>query len=196
MPIVEIELPIKGDLDKINKQLLEQGFEVFYKVLTISDYYLPINDNDMEHSTLKERCKRIRYIEPVEKFYTPQHVYKKFIKNYEINECKKEEQKLIDSGYKKIYTDEKLDFVYKYKNEDKMYFQIQDIKDNCLIIAYDNEKYYNYPPKEQKDLLIKDVLRFGIELLNTDNIDRFKGVGNILTIEEIINKMNKVLENL
>ena len=31
-----------------------------------------------------------------------------------------------------------------------MYFQIQDIKGDCLIIAYDNEKYYNFTRDEQR----------------------------------------------
>ena len=44
----------------IEKMLLENKFEIFYKVLTISDYYLPINEDDSNHKTLKEKCKRIR----------------------------------------------------------------------------------------------------------------------------------------
>ena len=38
MIIEEIELPIKGTLEEIDSQLLSNGFEVFYKVLTITSY--------------------------------------------------------------------------------------------------------------------------------------------------------------
>ena len=61
----------------------------------------------------------------------------------------------MNQGYKKIYTDEKTDWVYKKIDEEKMYFQIQDIKDDCLMIAYDNEKYYELDRIEQrKNLLV------------------------------------------
>lgn len=65
-----------------------------------------------------------------------------------------EEEKLLNSGYEKIYTDEKTDYVYRNVNEEKMYFQIQDINDDCLIIAYDNKKYYNLPEEIQRKKLI------------------------------------------
>lgn len=196
MEIAEIQVEIKGNKEEIEKLLLKQNFEIFYKVLTITDYFLPINDNNLEHSTLKERCRRLRYIEPVEKFYNEQHNYKRFIKKYDITECRNKEQELIENGYRKIYTDEKTDFVYKCNNEEEMYFQIQDIKDNALIIAYDNKKYYHLPESEQRKLLINDILKYGIEIIDTKDVDRFKRVGNILTIEEIISKMNEVINSL
>lgn len=59
MIIEEIELPIKGTLEEIDNRLLSNGFEVFYKVLTITSYYLPENETTENHSTLKERCKKI-----------------------------------------------------------------------------------------------------------------------------------------
>lgn len=45
-----------------------------------------------------------------------------------------------------------------------MYFQIQDIKDDCLMIAYDNEKYYDLDNIEQRKRLINDVEEYGIEV--------------------------------
>ena len=86
---------------------------------------------------------------------------------------------------------EEIELPIKGKKEDieKMYFQIQDIKDDCLIIAYDNEKYYNLERKEQRSNLINDVKMFGIEILDNENIDRFKLIGKTYTVEEIIKKM-------
>ena len=193
MIIEEIELPIKGSKEEIEKKLLENGFMVFYKVLTITSYYLPANESTEIHDTLKERCKRIRYVEPMEKFKNEWQDYEKWIKRYSLMDCKKEEDDILKKGYRKIYTDEKIDWVYKKTDEDKMFFQIQDIKDDCLIIAYDNEKYYNLDRIEQRQKLIKDVEKYGIEILDTANIDRFKLIGKTYTIEEIVNKMESVL---
>ena len=196
MIIEEIELPIKGNKVDIDKKLLANGFQVFYKVFTITNYYLPINESLENHSTLKERCKRIRYTEPMTKFKNEWQDYKQWIKEYNIQECKKKEDEILKQGYKKIYTDEKTDWVYKKFDEEKMYFQIQDIQDNCLIIAYDNENYYNLDRKEQRKKLISDVEKYGIEIMDTANVDRFKLVGKTLTIEEIIKKMEETLKKM
>lgn len=196
MIIEEIELPISGNKDDIEKMLLDNKFEIFYKVLTISDYYLPINEDDSNHKTLKEKCKRIRYVEPVYKFKNKWQDYKEWIKHYDIDKCIKEEKSIIDEGYKKIYTDIKTDYVYKNAKEDDMYFQIQDIKNDCLMIAYDNKKYYNIESKEQRKILIQDVIKYGIKILSEDNIDRFKLIGQTLSIKEIIDIMENEIEKI
>ena len=196
MIIEEIELPIEGKKEDIDKMLLENGFEEFFKVLTITSYYLPMNESLENHYTLKERCKRIRYVEPMTKFKNQWQDYEKWIKNYDIEECKKEEDELIKNGFKKIYTDEKTDWVYKKKDEEKMYFQIQDIKDDCLMLAYDNEKYYDLERIKQREMLINDAQKYGIEILDTVNIDRFKLIGKVLTIEEIVEKMEVTINEL
>ena len=196
MIIEEIELPIKGNKEDIEKMLLAKGFEIFYKILTITNYYLPINESMENHRTLKERCKRLRYVEPMTKFKNEWQDYEQWIKKYSIQECKKEENEILKQGYKKIYTDEKTDWVYKKTDEEKMYFQIQDIKADCLMIAYDNENYYELDRKEQRKKLIKDVEKYGIEIIDIDNIDRFKLIGKVLTIEEIIKKMEEILNSL
>ena len=196
MIIEEIELPIEGKKEDIDKMLLENGFEEFFKVLTITSYYLPMNESLENYYTLKERCKRIRYVEPMTKFKNQWQDYEKWIKNYDIEECKKEEDELIKNGFKKIYTDEKTDWVYKKIDEEKMYFQIQDIKDDCLMIAYDNEKYYDLEKIKQREMLIEDIQKYGIKILDTVNIDRFKLVGKVLTIEEIVKKMEETVNKL
>ncbi len=196
MAVVEIELPIKGNKEDIDKLLLNSGFEEFHKVITITSYYKLKNDNDMNHNTLKSRCKRLRYVEPLSKFKNKNQSYKQCITKYNVKKCKKDEEKLLNDGYEKIYTDEKIDYVYKNKNDDEMYFQIQDIKDDCLIIAYDNKKYYDLPEDEQKKKLINDVRKYGIEIIEDNNIDRFKLIGKTLTIEEIVDKMNYYMKKL
>lgn len=45
-------------------------------------------------------------------------------------------------------------------------------------------------------MLIEDVKKYGIEILDDKNIDRFKMVGKTLSIEEIINKMNEQIQLL
>ena len=196
MNIEEIEIPIKGGKEDIEKILLKNGFEIFYKVLTITSYYVLKNESIHNHKILKEKCKRLRYVEPLFKFENAWQNYKDWITKYNKRNCIKEENKLLSQGYVKIYTDEKTDFVYKKINEERMYFQIQDIKDDCLIIAYDNEKYYNFTRDEQRKKLIADVKKYGIEIIDDNNVDRFKLIGKILSINEIIEKMNEALMNL
>lgn len=196
MPIVEIELPIKGDKEEIDKMLLNKGFEEFYKVLTITSYYKLKEDNDLTHATLKSRCKRLRYVEPLVKFKNNYQDYKEWIKNYRLEECVKEENDLLNNGYEKIYTDEKTDYVYKNVTEKEMFFQIQDIKNDCLIIAYDNKNYYELDEIAQREKLISDVIKYGIEILDDKNIDRFNLIGKTLTINEIIEKMNNAILKL
>ena len=196
MPIVEIELPIKGKKEDIDKLLLSNGFEEFHKVITITSYYKLKNDDDMNHDTLKSRCKRLRYVEPLSKFKNENQNYKQCITKYNLNECKKEEEELLNNGYEKIYTDEKFDYVYKNKVEEEMYFQIQEIKDDCLMIAYDNKKYYSLPEDVQREKLINDVCKYGIEIIDEKNVDRFKLIGKTLTVEEIVDKTNYYIEKL
>ena len=196
MNIDELEIPIKGSKEDIERTLLKNGFEIFYKVLTITSYYVLKNESIHNHKILKEKCKRLRYVEPLSKFENAWQNYKDWITKYNKRNCIKEENKLLSQGYVKIYTDEKIDFVYKKINEEKMYFQIQDIKDDCLIIAYDNEKYYNFTRDEQRKMLIADVKKYGIEIIDDNDVDRFKLIGKILSINEIIEKMNEALMNL
>lgn len=196
MAIVEIELPIKGNKEDVEKLLLNNGFEEFHKVITITSYYKLKNDNDMNHDTLKSRCKRLRYVEPLSKFKNKNQDYKQCITKYNVKKCKREEEKLLNNGYEKIYTDEKTDYVYKNKIEEEMYFQIQDIKGDCLMIAYDNKKYYDLPEDVQRKKLINDVCKYGIEIIDEKNVDRFKLIGKTLTIEEIVDKMNYYIKNL
>ena len=196
MSIVEVELPIKGNKEDIDKMLLNNGFEEFYKVITISSYYKLKEDNDLNHSTLKSRCKRIRYVEPLVKFKNDYQNYKEWIKEYKYEECLNDECTLLNNGYEKIYTYEKTDYVYKNKNEKDMYFQIQDIKGYGLIIAYDNKNYYELDETTQREKLIQDILKYGIEILDEENVDRFKLIGKTLSIKEIVDKMNDIILNL
>ena len=64
------------------------------------------------------------------------------------------------------------------------------------MIAYDNEKYYDLEKEIQRKMLIEDVKKYGIEILDDKNIDRFKMVGKTLSIEKIINKMNEQIQLL
>ena len=45
-------------------------------------------------------------------------------------------------------------------------------------------------------MLIDDVEKYGIEIIDYNNIDRFKLIGNTLSINEIIEKMDKALKSL
>ncbi len=128
MAIVEIELPIKDNKEDVEKLLLNNGFEEFHKVITITSYYKLKNDNDMNHDTLKSRCKRLRYVEPLSKFKNKNQDYKQCITKYNVKKCKREEEKLLNNGYEKIYTDEKLIMFIKTKLKKKCIFKFKILK--------------------------------------------------------------------
>lgn len=64
------------------------------------------------------------------------------------------------------------------------------------MIAYDNKNYYEFDEITQRKRLIQDILKYGIEILDDKNIDRFKLIGKTLTIKEIIDKMNDTILKL
>ena len=64
------------------------------------------------------------------------------------------------------------------------------------MIAYDNKNYYELDEITQRKKLLQDILKYGIEILDDENIDRFKLIGKTLTIKEIIDKMNDTILNL
>ena len=64
------------------------------------------------------------------------------------------------------------------------------------MIAYDNKNYYELDEITQRKKLIQDILKYGIEILDDENIDRFKLIGKTLTIKEIIDQMNDTILNL
>lgn len=82
--------------------------------------------------------------------------------------------------------------------DNKLAFQIQDIKNDCLMLAYDNKEYYEYNKEIQRKLLINDVEQFGIKIKDYNNINRFRLLQNNkdikMTIEEIVNQMNNYIE--
>ena len=48
----------------------------------------------------------------------------------------------------------------------------------------------------EREKLISDVIKYGIEILDDKNIDRFNLIGKTLTINEIIEKMNNAILKL
>ena len=172
MQIEEIELEIEGTLKEIEELLLNNNFKIFHKVRTVTKYYFPDNEILDFNTDIKSKCKRLRWVCPLEIFDR----YEEYIKKYDIAEEIKKEQEIQKEGYHLIYTDDKTDFVYMLDN--KLAFQIQDIKNDCLMLAYDNKEYYEYNKEIQRKLLINDVEKFGIKIKDYNNINRFRLLQN------------------
>ena len=62
--------------------------------------------------------------------------------------------------------------------------------------TYDNKNYHELDEITQREKLIQDILKYGIEILDEENVDRFKLIGKTLSIKEIVDKMNDVILNL
>lgn len=202
---IEVQLKIEGTKEDNIDNLISQEFEKVKSCRTIANYYLPKDKIIDDTSKLKEDCVRIRK----SKFDKYEEGFKlgnsillsEMACNVEITKERKEikiktdqeaielEKYLIENGFQLIYTDEKDDNVYKLNNQN-IVFQIQDIKDFGLIIAYDNIKYDNLSIEDQRKKLIDDILKYNIKPISYENINRFEQLeNNILRLEDIIKEM-------
>ena len=188
--VVEIELLIKGNKEEVVNKLLSEGFKIHHHCRTIANYYLPSNEALDDITKIKEKSVRLR--KSITKDYQEgfklgnfvildKEKYNKYItksnKEFTIKTDKEAiglEKLLLNDKFTLIYTDDKDDTVLNYNDE--FYFQIQDLKSIGLIIAYDNPKYYHLDEDMQRNKLIEDIKKFGIEPLNNKNINRFKAL--------------------
>lgn len=199
MIVEEIELKINQDNDEVEKLLLNQGFEVFFKRRTIANYYLPKDQEIGDTKTLKERCVRIRTSckinEKIGKFSFKMlnNLKSRDEETLSLKEAKKKEKQMLKNGYTLIHTDDKTDFVYVLKDKE-IVFQIQDIVGLGTIVAYDNKNYYKFSKKKQGEKLVADVEYYGIKIKDYAQVNRFEMLGKTkkLSIKEII-KMLKTL---
>ena len=205
---IEVQLKIEGTKEDNIDNLISQEFEKVKSCRTIANYYLPKDKIIDDTSKLKEDCVRIRK----SKFDKYEEGFKlgnsillsEMACNVEITKERKEikiqtdqeaielEKYLIENGFELIYTDDKKDNIYKLDDQN-IVFQIQDIKDFGLIIAYDNIKYDNLSIEDQRKKLIDDILKYNIKPISYDNINRFEQLenkeNNILRLEDIIKEM-------
>lgn len=201
--IEEIELLIKGTKEENIQTLIDNGFELKFHCRTIANYYLPPQTEIKDIRQIKEKCIRIR--KSITDSYhegfkignssiinnSNDTIYKELEIESDIDSLKYEEE-LINKGFRLIFTDDKDDNIYELKS-DNIVFQIQDIEKLGLIIAYDNSSYYNIP--NQRELLISDVEKFGIKIIDKNNVNRFIPILNEnykpIPLDDIIDKLRK-----
>ena len=188
--VVEIELLIKDSKMEVINKLIRHGFNKMHACRTIANYYLPPGCRIDDVNKIKEYCVRLRksivdnYIEG---FALGNSKLLKSFDFYNFNDTDGEikistdvealalEKSMIDAWFKLIYTDDKDDTILEFNNKE-IVFQIQELKNIGLIVAYDNPNYYELSYEEQRNKLIADVLNFGIELQDFDNVNRFSPI--------------------
>lgn len=184
----EIEFFVEKSLEENIKILKRNGFNEMFHVRTIANYYLPSNVELNDIRDVKDKCIRIRksvrndYSEGFKLGNSGILDKDKYSDYYSDEVCEIEiktdkealdlENRLLSDGYKLIYTDDKDDNVYEINNRE-IVFQLQDLKDIGLIIAYDNSKYYGLDKYKQTLELIKDVEKYGIRFKGYDKVNRF-----------------------
>ncbi len=192
---IEVELKIAGTLEDNEKNLLSRGFILFYKRHIMTNYYLPPNVS-LDEPDLKSKCVRLRKSIRNDTDGTDIDGISLMNRKGEPDDKKnlKQEKKLFKQGYTLLFTDDKLDWVFKDKDFDnnRIVFQLQQIAGIGLIVAYDNRHYYDTP--DQRERLIRDIENAGIKILDYENVDRFSIIKNAdrlkLTFNQVIDKLN------
>ena len=192
MESVEIELKIIQAPEEVEKILLNQGFTIHHKVRTVANYYTNQQFSPLGLD-LKEKSVRIRTSSNIE--HEPKNKKIKFsIRNsgylckrgtfgqneqkFSLAKTKRFEKKLLKKNFKLVLTDDKTDYVYFHPDfeNNKIAFQIQNIKGLDVIVAYDNSLYTNLSADKQRKKLIEDVKNFGIEIESETQVNRYESL--------------------
>lgn len=156
--IVEVGMPLDGQLVYYHDMLLKHGLKLVYMCITHDLYYSKQESFDgLSEKQIKDSCIRLRFsneatnTQPLD----------------DIEKIVNREKELIEQGYKKVFDTIKFDYHY---TKDGMYsrVQLQDIKDLGLLVYYDNKNYYSYPPQKQRELLINELNSYGFNFKQTD----------------------------
>lgn len=191
--VVEVQLLLKGTKEEVESLLLSQGFSVYHKVRTISKYYLLENECVDKKGNSKFQYKRLRWSCPVAVFGG----FEKYLVRYDVDEEQRKEDVLLNTGYGCVCMDDKLDFVYRKEIKGRLYFlQIQEIYGEYLIVAYDNELYYKWHSLIQRCLLVRDLKRFVLPVVDIHNVDRFEFMRGhaIKSVDDIVVLMNCMID--
>lgn len=215
--MIEIQVPIKGEMNDIVNMLQENGLTLVHYGRVVANYYLPKDAVVDDPSKLKDLCVRIRKCVKDE-FVDDYAIYhwewidenlsdKKDEKEINIDGKDKIieiENNLLNDGYKLIYTDIKDDNIL-VKNaddiftEDNIIFQIQDLKGIGLTCATDRGIYKGLPEEEQRRLLIKDMNEYGLEEISKEDINRFGLLDDPnykpMNLEEVIEYLKEYVKN-
>lgn len=180
MEKIEVSFKISGNQMTVVNKILTKGFTLLWKVKTIDKYYCKPNSNI---TNLKEKCLRLRKVESLSNdsitYYFEDYSLLNVSEKNKLNDfkiLKEDDYNYLDEtlkkmNFKEFLTTNKIDYVLKKEN---YIFQIQDIKDCGLIVSYDNEDYSNYNYQEQKSLLIADLEKFGFQIVDYEEFDKFK----------------------
>jgi len=157
-------MKLEKNLIYYHNLLINHGLKLDCCCITRDVYYTKENLDGMSENEMKNACIRIRYFQKLNSEET------------DISEKQKEEDKLIDDGYKKVFDTEKLDFQYSNNNM-KSKIQIQDIKDLGLVLYYDNPDYYDLSLEEQRKCLFDELNCYGFNFKESDlGIDKLRSL--------------------
>lgn len=156
--IVEVGMPLKKNLIYYHDMLQKHGLELVFACITHDLYYAKnTNFDGLTEKQMKDACVRLRM--------SGGGINTKPLGNNK--KMLKQEQELIKQGYTKVFDTIKFDFHY-HKEGMNSRIQLQDIKDIGLLVYYNNDDYYKYPLKKQRQLLIEELNTYGFKFKQTD----------------------------
>lgn len=178
---VEVGYLCNNSINYYDDLLKKQKVDNYFNTCVKDIYYSKKDINklqEMASNDIKESCIRIRFSKSI----TNNSRYKKFrIQNYEgllnifnddfyaYREFDNIQRKLIENGFKKVISTEKIDYQYM-----DGYLQLQDVQDIGLIVYYYNPKYFYESVDVQKKLLTQELKEIGFEFKSLQEIDRLK----------------------
>lgn len=163
--VVEIGMPLEGGVEKYKKMLRKYGLKCVYSCVTHDLYYTKDSLDGLSENEMKNACKRLRMSKKIGRFA---FLCKKLLlKKQQNSEVTKQEQLLVESGYKKVFDTIKIDWQFA-KEGMKSRVQLQEIDGVGLLVYYDNPDYYDRSEDEQRKLLIDELDGFGFSFKHSD----------------------------
>ena len=163
---VEVGMELNKSLIYYHDMLIKHNLVLFFACVTHDVYYSKENLDGLTEKQMKNACIRLRKLEGII------GVNKDIMAKDE--EIKAQEKQLINQGYSKVFDTVKLDFHYKRPNWYNS-IQLQDIKDVGLLVYYEDKKYDNLSPNEQRKALLKELNTYGFHFNEKDlGVDKLR----------------------
>ena len=173
MEIVEVGIKLDKDFIYYDEVLKKKGLINDINVITHDIYYTNKSLDNHSEEEMKNACIRLRSVDNSDYVIQNNLINEIDIKTIKESELNDYEEKLSSYGYKKVFDTIKKD--HQYHIEGSGSIQLQEIDNIGLVVYYDNSKYYNLEPEEQKRKLIDELNSFGFELSYNDlNIDKLR----------------------
>jgi hypothetical protein len=160
--VVEIGMKLDRNLVYYHELLTKLGAKLAFSCITHDYYYSKKHMEGLTEHEMKKACIRLRDCQGLNRSLNSKR------------DLLKKEKELLEQGYKKVFDTVKVDFQYSHDDLPNG-IELQDIKDVGLLVYYNNRNYYELPLDQQREMLIKDLNKFGFNFKLTDlGVDKLR----------------------